>query len=766
MNAKMQPMDEGYEASAEGVPMAPPMTDDEIRAQIEEARARRAMLMDGVGARLESLKDEAVTYRANFEQEWVENIRQYEGEVNSVSSMPAQNKERGKVSSYNETSDNITRPKVQLIAARISDMIFPTSDRNWDITPSPDAELPPGSFAASNEMTPAQLEAAEQEESKRRCDAMRTQIDDQLQQSSYDSHGRRVIMDMVKHGTGVLKGPFARSRSRRRMSASAGWQRVIEETIDPGVSWVDLWDFYPQACRSIDEAEHVFQLHAMTAAKLRQLANQPGFDKSQIRRILGVSPNWSSILNARASAAGPQSIFVTANTDGRYPMWEYHGPIPKDALIEFLTQIHEQAGISAEQLAALVAKITEDPLAVVNGEAWFCNGIVAKLALEPVDDAQDGLYHVVNFEESDDSIFGHGVCKLLRSDARAVDQLWHAMMLNSQMSSAPQIGVNVGGLEAGAKGGAADYSFTKPRVWKFAGDTADIREAMQVFIVPNVIGNILPLYERAKQNADEHVMMPLIAQGDATSAVPTSSGLAMLMNAANIVTRRLAKAWDDNVTTPLLNAIYDWNLRYGKDEANGDFNIIPRGVSHLLVKDIQSQRLLFAMQAFAANPKLEPRMKWDGWATEMLRVMDIDSKPLVMTNDEFKQAMAEQQQSAQPNPEMIKAEAQQAVAQARIKEAEARTAAAEARNQLEQLRMNSDAILAREGMASDERIAQIKLQIALAGLNAAERRELAKNEATMAKEGMWARIEAAKIAASQQETALEISVEAPNPRLA
>jgi hypothetical protein len=749
-----------------------PSDSPQDEAERAERLARRQGRLDAVGQSLMTDLAEAISWRSDSEEQWLSDLAQFESGQSPLS--PA--KEERRVSSaaeadYRRTGDNITRPAVLLATSRVSDMLFPTSDRNWDITPSPDAKVPGfvppepevGEDGQPIQLTPKQLEASEQKLAEERCEAMRTQIDDQLQEANYDGIGRDVIFDAMLYGTGVMKGPFPRNKLCRKPDPVTGkWTRQYEETPSATATYVDLFQFYPMPCRNIKECPGVFELNLMTRGGLRALAKDPGFSKTQISRALKTSGRFGGLAQSplfrRAQGSTSQSVLLTL--ENRYAVWNYSGDMDGDTVIEFTQGLLEEASISEEQAAEVIATIAGDDLLSVACDVWFVNGIVIKLVLRSVDD-NTVMYHVYNYEKRPDTVFGKGLPYVLREDQLAANQLWQAMMLNAMMSAGLQIAMRKGALDA-PEGRSYDMTFTRPRVWEFNEEIDDIRKAFQAWEVPSIIDKIMPMYERSKQNAQEHALLPAIAQGDATSSTQTSSGLSMLMNAANIVTRQLAKSWDDDITTPLMNAMYDWNLANGKDEAKGDYVVIPRGVSHLLVKDVQAQRYLFALQTYSANPEMAKRMKWGEWARMGMVVMEMDAEKLMKPEDVVKQEDEAAAQNPPQDPRILAEQnrGKQIENDFAIKQQELQQRAAEfaAKNETD-----------RWEAASRERVAQLNYQAALAGLDKAERSEMERINADLQKDSMWGRIEIEKLAEKRRADQFEAQVEAnrePGPVLA
>lgn len=665
-------------------------SDDDRQAELDR-ELQRVTALDSFGMSLEGLKEEAVKWRVDFEMEWTNDYAQYNASARAL----APSKREGapppgnEDAAYRQTSDNITRSKVIITAARLGDMLFPTNESNWSLDISPKPEIPesalpppPPSLAADpqtgeqveqpGQYTPETLLEAKREVARKSCTSMRDTIKDQFAECSYDESGRAAIFDACLYGTGVLRGPVLKNKRKHTYAAKSGYNMKMVAAAKPSVEHVDLWSFFPQPSRSIDECEHAFRLHVLPRRGVRKLAKQPGFDSRQLSRLLSVPPTHGALISAalERGAIRPDTQVVLAD---RYTVWEFRGPMPKESMAAFVEGLVMQGEIEAEDAIEIEKALVEDQLGEIDCEVWFSQGMVLKMALSTLSPGELG-YYVFNYETNPASLFGRGVAYLCRDDQHATNQLWHAMMLNSMMSAGPQIGVRKGSLIAQpGDGRASALTADKPRVWALNDEVTDIKQALSVFIIPNVTKDIMMMYDRAKANADEHTMTPLIAQGEPTSAVPTTSGMAMLMNAANVVMRRLAKGWDGAITVPLVGAFYDWNMVHNDDPSiRGDYCVIPKGASHLLIKDVMAQHLQLATQLFSANPILAPYMKAKKFADKNIEMLDMSTEEMLYTEDQVQEQA--RQRGEQPDPETIKAQAAQAVAEAQKARAEAEQA--------------------------------------------------------------------------------------------
>jgi hypothetical protein len=758
---------------------------EEEKRLMTERLAQNATVMDTFGADLTSALNDAVTFRSDFERDWQNDIAQYEyGDPSSTSSSRSKDAPAESDTVFRR-SKNITKKAVITYAARLSDMLFPTNDRNWDLEATPSPQIPEdvlsNAISAIQENNPdvaiddALTNTVKVVISKKRAAKMRTLIEDRLSESRYASHGRRMILDACKIGHGVLKGPLAKTVRKRRYQSGAGFSAaMVEEMTEPCVERVDPWMVFPRPCRRIADCPGVFELHQMTARRVAELASQPGFSSYQIGRLLKQEPSWDLIASSITTMReiGPSTHVLASNA--HYAVWEYNGELPREAFETFVGQLVLEGSISTDAAASLLEEATREASAL-QCSAFMSQGIVLKITIQPIEYQKCGVYKFFVFDEHENAPFGKSIPWQLRESQGDVRTLWRSIVHNAVMSSAPQIGVKKGALVA-ERGGAIDLTFEKPRIWYFNDEVEDINKAMQSYTVPNTVAGIQPVYEMAKRDADEEVMLPAIAGGDPTQSVQTASGMAMLMNASNIVQRLLASRFDDDVTAPLIESMFEWFMQYGPEEAKGDYKTIAKASSHLLVKDVQAQNFLMAMSLYSNNPQLAKRMKWEAWAEEGLRIMDIDYNRFLLTLREVEQADAAAAETPQKDPDTIRAEASMMHSQARMTEAQARIDIAQKRVEMER----NDSLLGFEDKIADretrERIAAMKVQEAMAGLDSNAQLRVMEIQAKMEADanrnaeetrraGMEVSLKAEEMAQRDRRDQIQLAVERPNPRL-
>lgn len=587
-------------------------------------KERLAEKLQVFGSRLQNLVAQRTSDRAEVEQRWLRDLRQYNGKYDP------EEEERLKDANGSRIFVNITRNKSNAAEARLSDMLFPTDDRNWGIRPTPvpslnklaeDPDTPEGG-AALNDIKQA----------KEMAENMQREIDDQLTESSYAGRCRDMIHDAIVLGTGVIKGPIVVGRTHQSWETGPDGVSIlqIDKDLRPDTQYVDIWNFYPDmAAATIDDCESFLERHYLTKRQLIRLAKpEAGYLEDQVRKAVQEDPRISqSNQHFKAELrefAGTSSIV----DDNRYEMWEYTGPIDKD------------------ELASVGMEVDEDPLTEYYGTVLFVGGHVVKVAIHPME-TQDDLYRVFNWEKDRSSLFGFGVPYLMRNPQRVINASWRMILDNGGLSTGPQIVADKDAVEP-ADG---NWTITPRKLWYKKKGQVPVGEVFAVHNIQNNQTELLNIFTQARQLADEETNLPLIAQGEQAGHITdTAHGMNMLMNSANIVLRRAVKNFDDDVTKPHITSYYNWNMQYSEDPSiKGDFNIDARGSGALLAREMQKDSLLNLAAVAGSNPEFAMRTDWEGLYGEIVKHMQVAKDAVVLSKEAFEEAAKRQ---AEQEPQM------------------------------------------------------------------------------------------------------------------
>lgn len=631
----------------------------------EQARMLQAMEM--LVQRLSTLADEQVRKKVSIEDRWFEDLRQYHGRYDPTTESQL------KAAKKSQLFVNLTRSKTLAWEARLSDMLFPTDDRNWGIQPTPVPEM----IGSAKQATDAAIKMVEQanmamtqgnpqqavdaanagqehanaaaeakaamDEARTRAEAMEREIDDQFRESGYNTEARMVIHDACKLGTGIMKGPVGSAKMKRTWQVGPEGEYILSEISDPRPDWkrVDPWSYFPDmtAARP-DQREFDFQRHLMTKTDLRKIAKLPGFDANAIRALLKEEspreglPQYVNRLRAMTGTGQDTD-------DNRFHVWEYHGPITADEM---------RTLCSCTGDAEMAEEVTADPLDEYRVIVWFCQDRLLKFGMHHMDSGES-VYSVFNLEKDDQSVFGFGTPYLMRDSQKALNGGWRMMMDNAGLSTGPQIVINQQVIEP-ADG---KWELAPRKIWLVKDKSVPISNAFGAFNIDSRQGELMAIISAAKEFADDETNLPLVAQGESGAhQTQTAQGMSMLMNATNVVFRRVVKSFDDDFTIPNVTRAYDWNMQFSdKAEIKGDFAIDARGSSVLLVREVQANNLMAIATNWTAHPVLGGMVKAAELARKTVQAHMLSSDELIKSDEEIQQQQQAAAQQQQQDPRAV-----------------------------------------------------------------------------------------------------------------
>jgi len=143
---------------------------------------------------------------------------------------------------------------------------------------------------------------------------------------------------------------------------------------------------------------------------------------------------------------------------------------------------------------------------------------------------------------------------------------------------------------------------------------------------PNVAGENMQLFDKARVLADESTGFPSFAHGQTgvSGVGRTASGISMLMSAANGSIRSVVKNVDDYLIAPMGKAFFAFNMQFDFDpDIRGDLEVKASGTESLMANEVRSQRLMQFLGT-VQNPALAPFAKMDYIIREIAKSMDLD----------------------------------------------------------------------------------------------------------------------------------------------
>lgn len=624
-----------------------------IEVDPEQQHERMEERLQTFGHNLAKQRDEWIRDRYSYgvDKRWLEDLDQYNSKdnINRAASQMMTSVEQG----YPVTTQHakphrstvyigMTRQKTNSAEARVADILLPTDDRNWGIQPTPEPVLmgmtkddnpavdpntgQPMMDQQGNPLRKKDIARAVMEMARKKADAMQTEIEDQLVQCDYNGELRKVIHDAAVLGTGAVKGPVVTNRVRKAwqpLTDAAGemvHQIEIVEELSPASFRVDPRNCFPDpGCgENIHDGKGHYERQKLTAKQVRELAKQPGYMKSQLRKVLEEGPKRSATFQ---ELENEEQRDVARDT---YELWEYWGEVEHEDL--------ESAGVKVGE---------KDVLRSISACVVMINNTVVKAFLNPLEDGALPYDYYV-WEKVAGSCWGYGVPYLMRAQQKVLNAAWRQMMDNAGVSSGPQIVVNPNVIQPADK----QWQLSARKIWFATDDMDDVRKAFATFEFDSHQGELANIIKMASDLADAETGVPQLMQGEKGSAPDTVGGMQMLMNSANVVLRRLVKQFDDMVTRPHIRRYYDYNMLYNEDEeVKGDFSVDARGSSALLIRDIQNQAFLNLLAA-ATNPVFSVFIDPQKLFEKALQAQHIDPAEIFKSEEEIEQIKEQMKQAA------------------------------------------------------------------------------------------------------------------------
>lgn len=566
-------------------------------AEAEKLRKRKEML-ENLAASIKAKFTDRAARRTGKENQWLRSAQLYYGKLADGNLLnKGETPWDGRVQK-NRPDVNIVRSKCSIAIAQTVSMQFGTSNKNWDLWPSPDAQDPANAAA---------------------CALMSDAIEAQLETTKYSMKCRQAMWDRVVLGTGIVKGPLSTGklvRSYKQIPGTETWTPEVTVDDSPTLERINPWFFYPD--ESIEDSaclQDSIEVHPMTALELKKLMQHPGFDEEAIIRVLETKPeeyvsqNWKDFATLSENNANLYK--------NRYVVFEYHGPVTR-AQLEHMAIEPTYESVNDEYY----------------GEVWACQGEIIRIELENIEASYRIPYYMCDWESDPASVFGFGVPLMMEDAQRVVNESWHMILDNSSLSSGPQVAMQKGLIEP-ANG---KWELTPGQMWYLTDPMAQVSQAIQFFNVPNVTQNIVPIMQMAQGFAEEESGIPLITAGLQSPEVgDTATGQLMVRTASTTLLDFMSEDWDDKMTSPIIESWYAWNMQYNQDPLiKGAFSVDVRTSTEYKNKQLHIRDLEKVSVEMAQNPELAKRVDVGQLTKLRLELMTLPSKTIIKSDEQVR----------------------------------------------------------------------------------------------------------------------------------
>jgi len=747
---------------------APEELEDEAARKEKSRREAFATLL--VARRSEAIRARSAS---GVERRWIADTDAYHGRdawnkaadmLDGLTASPRQGPDKKQARRRSTQFVQKTRVKTNSAAAHLSDLMFPTHDKNWRLSPTPIPELMSAMKGGGNQtyidpqlrsplpnpqtgepLTQGEVVADSLKIAREKCSRMEAEIDDQLVECQYNAEGRKVIADATELGTGVMRGPIVVTRTKKQWTRKTGpdgktyYDAKVSLDPRPASNRVDPWNCYPApGCgENIHDGSYFFEREIVSPAHLKDLAKIDGFDREAILACLKETPLRARESDSRHQRGGTGEYVDTETFDTtNYELWLYWGEA------------------TPEDLEAMGETISDDlRMQAVSAAVVMCNDRPIKAMLNPQDFGEIP-YDFFVWERMAGSPWGVGIPYLMRYAQKAMNASWRQMQDNAGLSHGPQIVMNRKGIYPADR----DWEVVGNKLWFSTDEAQDVNKAFGVYQINNNQEQLERLFQIANQLADDETAMPQLMQGDQNGSPDTVGVARIIANSASVMLKRYAMNWDDRITTPHLRRYYDWNMQYSpKEDIKGDYMVQAIGATHLVVKDQRNQDIANTL-AMMQDPAMARFISKERLAKAQVQATAL--RETLLTEEEILEA--DKKAAQQPPPQDPRIEAARMAVEGRMQVEQMKAQATIAAEQVEaQSEAQNIALRAEEAARNDYReMARLQLQRDLEILKMANQMQMSVQQikADLAMETM-------KVTAQVGQSAIQ-QREAENTRLA
>lgn len=573
---------------------------DDAQAKEQEEKARQKY--NALGLSLANKYQDWKRAKEPIEKRWLDSLKafnsQYSAEVMQILNASP---DRSKV------YVGLTRTKVMAAYSRLIDLLFQSSDSYWgiDTTPSPEMhehELKQLKLVALQQamadlaQQPTKevvdsfynnlLEIAKEEFkeiAKEAAKEMEKEIKDILVEGEAEKHLKSAILEACITGSGCIKGATVTVTGQRLwVQDQDEWSLTSRDKVTADVEAVSVFDVVPDPFATCTEdMEGLYRRHVLTRSQFRSL-KKSGFDEKEIHAALIDYEHGNHTLTESETARRSIAGMSNEASSNRFEVLEYWGVVDGRDL--------RLAGVQVD-----------DEQVEYQANVWICGNHVLKARLNPLVPERIP-YNIFPYERVPHQFWGIGVPEMMKDSQTTMNAGVRIFIDNAAISSGPTGEVNVDMIPEGMR--LEDFATAKP--WKLYPRSGGAPESPMIrWHQPTANGQTINhIIEMFRRFADEETSLPSYTHGEAGQGLnKTASGMSMLMGAANVAIKSVVKNFDDYLTKPLIQSLFDFCMKWSENEKakSGDTNVTARGSTALISKELQSQRLMQFTQ-MTANP--------------------------------------------------------------------------------------------------------------------------------------------------------------------
>lgn len=540
----------------------------------------------------------------------------------------------------------VTAPRIQTAVSMIIPVLMPPGDKPYTIDATPRETIPAiAAQLAAEGADELAIEDAIRKEAEFRADRLGMYVDDGFVETNYASKLQMSVLDAALYGTGILAGPFA-AEKRENLGMEEALKALEnpdaeDEKYKPEVEYCSPWDVYPDPTgRCVEDCAYVIHRNILSASKVRDLRNKPGFDTDAIDEVLDHCPDgdwspewWETTLDTVNSKQ------QTRATSGKFTCLVRWGWISGRDLRECGKEVPDD--LLNEQVMAAIWKIGHKVVSVR----------VSKLHKHRIP------FYFTPYRKVPNSIWGMGVAEMMFDSQDAINACERAKMDNMALTSRPQPVVYPDMLHPGHR----DIEMRAGRIWVAErSEIQDQRKPVEFLNVPSTFTEVDAVQQRHFQFIQEQTGIPnaLMGMGGEGTHNRTAEGATLQFNAAATALKTVIYNFETYLIIPLTTAMAKFYQMFSDDpKIMGDYRINARGLQGLMARENLVGDLLNLVQIIGTVPQWAERTNLD-------RIFDLFMRAKGMTDQNIaipSEVVAEQKMlaaQAQGEQELAMQEAQ------------------------------------------------------------------------------------------------------------
>jgi len=611
--------------------------------------------------------------------------------------------------------------KIRACSAHITTVLMPEGDMAFSMVPTPEPELAPWMEEAiiQRSLEGGRVESNGQPvnpvEQSRMLERMIKEEMERMSKEAAENHNQLIMDQLIEGGwneallsfidefstfsAAIMEGPVFQKKAKRKWSREPGGEWKVKTTIEPKMVFGTLsaFDVYPSPSAETCQDGDLIIRRRYRRGDLWEMIGLDGYSEQAIRDVLveygrnGLR-DWIWTDNQRAHLENKEYYWMRSASDEIDGM-HFYGRAQGIELLEW--------GVSPE--------IITEPLADYEIDAIKIGRHVIKAVVNRDPMFRRPIFRAC-YEQVPGSFWGNSVPFLMRDIQRMCNGVARQLQNNMAHSSGLQIEVNYDRLAKETD----PFDIYPNKVWQTRSNEFTSNSRAVEFFQPTSNANeLLGVYNQFLPQADDATGIPRFAHGNEQvgGAGDTARGLALLMDSSARLLRKSIGNIDTMIKS-VIEMIYDYNMRTSDDYSiKGDLRIVAKGANALLQRESMREMHRMALEATANPVDLEiigPEGRAD-LLRDMFNTMPSVRDGIVPSSEQVKQKA--DSQSQQPNPEMMKFQAEQQAAQAKLQlESQMAQQKIQAQMQIDDRKIQSEMQVQQMRLQSDQQIEAAKLQ--------------------------------------------------------